>query len=140
MSMHRRDALIEAPVARVWELVGNPSRHPSWWPRIVEVRGERFEVDDRYVQVTTTPTGSHETTLAVDARHELREIGMHCLNTGMFARWRLAEARGQTFVELDLGMEPGSPQMRMFDATVGRLYFRRWAEQSIDALKRAATD
>jgi uncharacterized protein YndB with AHSA1/START domain len=46
----RHHALIEAPIERVWELVGNPARHPEWWPRVVEVRGDRFQAGDVYVQ------------------------------------------------------------------------------------------
>ena len=33
-------------------------------------------------------------------------------------------------------MEPTGFVYRMFDATAGRIYFRRWLEQSLDALSR----
>jgi uncharacterized protein YndB with AHSA1/START domain len=139
MSLCRRDAFIEAPVGRVWALVGDPAQHPSWWPRVVEVRGESFEQDSRYAQVTRNAFGANqETTLMVDRNEELREFGMHCLDTGMFCRWQLTEARGQTFVALELGMQPTSPLLKMFDATWGRIYFSRWAEQAVDGLRRAA--
>jgi hypothetical protein len=138
VSTYRRDALIAAPLQEIWELVGNPAEHPRWWPRVVEVRGESFEVNARFAQVTRGPTGTHETTMMLDAREELEEIGMRCLDTGTFARWRLAEAQGDTFVELEMGMDPHSGRGRLFDATWGKLFFRRWADESIDALKRTA--
>ena len=37
-----------------------------------------------------------------------------------------------------MGMEPRRVGDRLFDAALGKLYFRRWSEQSIDALGRAA--
>ncbi|HEX6583794.1 MAG TPA: SRPBCC family protein [Thermoleophilaceae bacterium] len=32
-----QQAFIEAPVERVWELVGDPNRHPEWWPEMLEI-------------------------------------------------------------------------------------------------------
>jgi uncharacterized protein YndB with AHSA1/START domain len=43
VSVCRSQALIHAPADRVWDLVGQPNRHPEWWPRVIEVRGERFD-------------------------------------------------------------------------------------------------
>ena len=43
MSAHRQQALLDAPLEVVWGLVGTPSRHPEWWPRVIEARGERFD-------------------------------------------------------------------------------------------------
>jgi uncharacterized protein YndB with AHSA1/START domain len=43
MSVCRNQALINASPGRVWELVGDPRRHPEWWARVIEVRGERFD-------------------------------------------------------------------------------------------------
>ena len=56
----------------------------------------------------------------------------------MYASWLLTPAQGGTFVELEMGMEPRRAGDRVFDAALGKLYFRRWSEQSIDALGRAA--
>ena len=50
----------------------------------------------------------------------------------------MTEAQGSTFVDVEFGMEPKSFRYRMFDSTMGRLVFRRWLEQSVDALKKAA--
>src|SRR3954447_22286124 len=106
MSAVRSQALINAPPGRVWDLVGDPSRHPSWWPRVVEVRGEQFDEGDNYAQVTRELTGSIETTMKVERLEDLREIDMRCTNTGTYSRWLLTEAQGNTFVDVEFGMDP----------------------------------
>ena len=37
MSVHRRQAHLDAPIQIIWELVANPNRHPEWIPRVIEV-------------------------------------------------------------------------------------------------------
>jgi uncharacterized protein YndB with AHSA1/START domain len=134
----RRQALISAPPPRIWELVGNPKRHPEWWPRVIEVRGERFDEGNQYAQVTKSPIGTGETTFEVERLDDLREVKLRCTATGTYARWVLTEAQGNTFVDVEFGMDPTTFGNRLFDSTFGRLYFRRWLEESIDALERAA--
>jgi uncharacterized protein YndB with AHSA1/START domain len=138
MSACRSQALISAPPSRVWELLGDPRRHPEWWPRVVEVRGERFDEGSNYAQVTRNSGGSMETTMRVEQLEELRAIHMRCTTTGTYARWLLTEARGDTFVDVEFGMDPVGLGHRIFDVTVGKLYFRRWLEQSLAALEEAA--
>ena len=140
MAVCRKQALISAPPSAVWELVGNPRRHPEWWPRVIEVRGERFDEGSNYAQVTKTPTGKLETTMAVEQVDDLREIHMRCMDTGTYAHWLLTEARGDTFVEVEFGMDPIGFGNRVFASTFGNLYFRRWLEQSLDALEEAAEE
>src|SRR5919204_6970412 len=96
MSAYRRQAHIDAPLEVVWGLVGRPSRYPEWWPRVIEVRGERFEEGDEYVQVTDTG-GSTESSFLLERREDLREIRMSCQLTGMYAHWSLTPAQGGTF-------------------------------------------
>jgi hypothetical protein len=138
MSSYRTNALIEAPPPRVWDLVGNPSRHVEWWPRVIEVRGERFDEGDNYAQVTRDLTHAVETTMQVEQLDEVRKIHLRCTNTGTFAHWLLTEARGNTFVEVTFGMDPIGVGNRIFDAAIGRIYFRRWLTQSLAALQDAA--
>jgi hypothetical protein len=138
MSGYRRQAHLEAPIEAVWGFVGTPSRYPEWWPRVIEVRGERFEEGDEYVQVTRGPTGSVETNFLLERRDNLREIRMSCRLTGMYADWLLTPAQGGTFVELEMGMEPTRLGDRVLDMTLGRLYFRSWIEQSLNGLEKAA--
>ena len=128
MSEYREQALIEAPVQTVWEFVGNPSRYSEWWPRVLEV-------GDESVQVTDDPLGEVTTTFQIDRMESLREIRMHCTLTGTYAHWRLTEAQGETFVDLSLGMEPIRRRDRLFDVVAGKRFFRKWATESLSALK-----
>jgi hypothetical protein len=139
MSLCRTQAQLDASVERLWELVGNPRRHPEWWPRVIEVDGERFEQGDLYAQVTRSPTGNVSSNFAIEQLDgELHEIHMRCQSTGMFARWALTPAQEGTFVELDVGMDPKGLPNKAFDRLLGRTYFRRWADQSLDGLRGAA--
>ena len=139
MSAHRRQAHLDAPLEAVWSLVGAPRRYPEWWPRVIEVDGERFEEGDEYVQVTRDPTGKNgRTTFLLERRDDLREIRMSCQLTGAYAHWLLTSAQGGTFVELEMGMDPRRLGHRLFDMTLGRRYFRNWSEKSLDALGEAA--
>jgi hypothetical protein len=63
---------------------------------------------------------------------------MRCTHTGTNSRWLLTEAQGNTFVDVEFGMDPAGVGYRIFDATVGRLYFRRWLDQSLAALEEVA--
>lgn len=135
MSAARTQALIEAPPERIWELVGDPRRHPEWWPRVIEVQGRRFDEGSNYAQVTKTLAGRLETSMRVERLDDLREIHMRCTYTGMYARWLLTPAQGDTFVDVEFGMDPIGVTNRAFDSLAGRLYFRRWLAESILALK-----
>ncbi|HEX6459779.1 MAG TPA: SRPBCC family protein [Thermoleophilaceae bacterium] len=134
MSEYRHQALIQAPIERVWELVGDPARHPEWFPRVVEVRGDSFRAGDAFVQVTHQPFRNIETTLEIDQLDDMRELSLRCRDTGTYTHWLLTPARADTFVEAQFGMEPNGLVYRMFDATAGRAYFRRWIEESLKAL------
>jgi hypothetical protein len=138
MSVARRQALINAPPSRIWELVGDPGCHPQWWPRVIEVRGESFDEGDNYAQVTRNAVGRAETTLQVERLEDLREIHLRCTNTGTYAHWLLTEARGDTFVDVEFGMDPIGVPNRIFDAALGKRYFSRWLDQSLSALEEAA--
>ena len=138
MSACKRQAVIEAPVDAVWELVGNPSRHPEWYPKVIEVKGERFEEGDQYAQVTKDPVGSSKTDFVIERMDDMREIRLVCQTTGMYAHWVLTDAQGATFVDVEMGMQPRTASTRFFDTVIGRMYFRRWLEQSIEALERVA--
>jgi ribosome-associated toxin RatA of RatAB toxin-antitoxin module len=135
MSEYREQALIEAPASDIWELVGNPARYPEWWPRVLEVDGRRFEEGTEYVQVTDDPGGKMTTTFQIDRLEDLREIRMHCTLTGTYAHWRLTDAQGETFVDLALGMDPIRKRDRVFDVVAGKRFFRKWASESLTALK-----
>lgn len=138
MSKLRQQAHLDVPIEEVWSLVGAPRRYPEWWPRVIEVQGERFEEGDEYVQVTRDPTGNVKTNFLIERERDLREIRMSCQRTGTYAHWMLTPAQGGTFVELEMGMQPMRIGDRLFDMTLGRRYFRSWSEQSLNALQDAA--
>ena len=138
MAAHREQAHLDAPIETVWDLVGSPSRYPEWWPRVIEVRGERFEEGDEYTQVTKDPIGRSETNFLLERRDNLREVRMSCQLTGMYAEWLLTPAQGGTFVEVEMGIEARRVGDRIFDRALGKAYFRRWTTQSLDALREAA--
>ena len=141
MSTYREQAHIDASLEEVWDLLGDPRRHPEWWPRVIEVSGQTFDEGDQYVQVSRKPFGGQiQTFMAIDRLDDLREIGMTCQTTGTYARWVLTEAQGGTFVEAEVGMQPGHGLgYRVFDFAVGPMYFRRWVAQSVDGLRNVVT-
>jgi len=137
LSTVKRQAVIDAPVDEVWSLVGDPRRHPEWFPRVIEVNGERFEEGELYAQVTKDPFGTAKTNFLIERMDNLREVRFACQQTGMYAHWLLTDAQGDTFVDVEMGMHPKSTGDKVFDAVMGRLYFRRWLDQSLDALRHA---
>lgn len=140
MSEVHEQALVDAPVSTVWELVGNPRRYPEWLPRVFEIHGERFEEGYEFVQVSRHPlVGREEAHFLIDRMDELRELRMHCTISGMFVHWQLTEAQAGTFLKADFGMDPLRPRDRVIDFAVGRRFFRRWLLEAVDGLKQAAT-
>ena len=64
---------------------------------------------------------------------------MRCLKTGMYAHWQLTAGPGAARSSISRsGMDPAGFSDRVFDRIAGKTYFRRWAEQSLDALQGAA--
>jgi uncharacterized protein YndB with AHSA1/START domain len=138
MSEVHEQALIDAPVSAVWELVGDPRRYPEWLPRVFEIQGERFEEGVEFVQVSRQPLiGRDEAHFLIDRMDEFREIRMHCTVSGMFVHWQLTAAQGGTFVSSEFGMDPLRRRDRLIDFTVGRRFFRRWLAEAVDGLKSA---
>lgn len=138
MSHCRQQAYIEAPIEIVWALVRDVNRHPDWWPGVVEVECEGLEQGCSYRQVTRSPFGYQELDVVVDRLDELRELRIRCVNTGTYVDLALTPAGTGTFVDARFGMEPLSTRLRIFDAVAGKRYFRRWLEQSLDAMQQVA--
>jgi uncharacterized protein YndB with AHSA1/START domain len=138
MSLCRRQGYIEAPPEIVWDLIADVKRHAEWWPRVIEVHCEGLEEGCTYRQLTQTPLGKDEMNLLIEERDEVRRLHIRCLNTGTFVRFELTGARGGTFVDGEMGMEPHGFQARLIDVTVGRRYFSDWIAQTLAALDQAA--
>jgi uncharacterized protein YndB with AHSA1/START domain len=141
MSDVREDAQLDAPVDAVWALVGNPRRYPEWFPRVLEIEGERYEEGGRFVMVTRHPViGRDEPHMLIDQMDDLHEIRMHCTISGMFVHWQLTDAQGGTFVHAEFGMEPILTKHRITDPVVGRRFFRKWLLEAVDGLRNASEE
>ena len=140
MSAVHEQTLVDAPVATVWDLVGNPSRYPEWFPRVFEINGERYEEGAEIVMSTQQPVfGRDDVPMHIDRLDDLREIRMQCHISGMFVHWQLTDAQGGTFLDAEFGMDPQRARDRVMDFAVGRRFFRRWLTEAVDGLKEAAT-
>ena len=140
MSDCRQQTWINAPATVVWELVHDVDRHPEWWPKVVAVECDGLEEGCAYRQVTETPFGYQNLDVVVDRLDELREMRIRCVSTGTFVDLALTGMRGGTLVDARFGMEPPTARMKLFDAVAGKRYFRRWLEQSLDAMQRVASE
>jgi uncharacterized protein YndB with AHSA1/START domain len=139
VSSYREQALIEAPLEEVWNLVGDPRSYPEWvGDEVVEVTGlPTVEKGAQFEQVTRNPFGKSRTTFEIEELEDLHEIRMRCLSSGWYSRWNLTEAGGGTFLDVEIGMEPVSTPYRAIDLATGKRWYRRVARASIDGLKRA---
>jgi hypothetical protein len=133
MTSSRRQAMVDAPVPTVWALIGNVNRHPEWWPRVEEVKCDLLEEGCTYRQVTKKPGKTIETTISIECLDDCHELRVRCLDTGMYACFVLAPVQDGTFVDAELGIEPHGPEK-----LVAKPFVRRWLDQSLVGLKRAA--
>ena len=141
MSDCRRQAHIEAPIEVVWELIADVDRHDEWWPRVIETQCEELGEGCTYREVVRMPLfGTDEMELRIDALSDCDEFRIHCLNTGTFVNFALTSAQDGTFVDGRMGMDPNGLAGRVFDAIGGRLFFRRWLAESLEAMRLAAVE
>jgi uncharacterized protein YndB with AHSA1/START domain len=138
VAVFRRQAHIDAPIRIVWELVADPRRHPDWIPRVLEVECDEIGEGCQYRRVFKTPIGTDETTLEIEKLEDCHELLVRCLDSGTFNRFVVTEAQGGTFVDLEAGMDPTTPRYKLIDAVAGKRFYRRWTEQTLEALAQAA--
>ena len=137
MASWRQQALIEAPVEEVWRLVADPTRYPEWGANVVAVTGEaEVKRDDTFRQRTKDFGMEQETTFQVEELEELREIKLRCQSSGYYSHWLLTEAQDNTFLDVEIGMEPIKLPYRVVDGTVGKRWYRSLVEDSLDGIRR----
>ncbi|MGI9021327.1 MAG: SRPBCC family protein [Solirubrobacterales bacterium] len=138
MSDARREAFIDAPVSVIWNLVSDIDRHPEWWPRVIEIDGERFEQGCTYREVVQTPLGKEEMNIEIEQLDDCENLSIRCVSTGTYVNFLLTEAQGGTFVDSRMGMDPKGVGNKVFDAILGRRFFTGWLQETVEALERAA--
>ena len=134
----RQQVQIDAPASELWSLLGDPNRHPEWWPRMIEIECEEAGAGCSYRQVATGPFGKFEEIAILETYEDCREIKVRC-ESGTYMRWVLTEAQGGTFVDAEFGADPTTLGPKVFARLGGRRWFRKWLAESIASLKRAAT-
>ena len=129
----RRQTIVDAPVETVWELIGDVSRHPEWWPRVEDVQGDALAVGDTYRQVTRRPMRTFRTTMSIESLEDFQELRIRCVDTGTYAHFVLTPAQDGTFVDGEIGVEE-----RGIARVLAGAFVRRWLAAALDGLRGAA--
>jgi uncharacterized protein YndB with AHSA1/START domain len=144
MASWRQQAMIDAPVKEVWELLTDPARSPEWSDDVIAVTGAPTKIERGSIFDVTSrgPLGIKSTTpFKVAELSEMRELKMQCQASGFYSRWLLTEARGGTFAELELGVETIEQSDRTRARIAGVLhtknFLRRHVERLLDGLRGA---
>jgi carbon monoxide dehydrogenase subunit G len=141
MSSWRQQALVEAPLEEVWALISDPQKGPAWSEEVLAVTGAptKIEKGSTFEMTSRGPLRSTATTtFKVEELVDLHEIRMQCQRTGFYSHWKLTEAQGGTFTELELGVDarPGMTT-RAIAALHTKSYLRRTVEKLLDELGNA---
>ena len=142
MASWRQQALIEAPVGDVWQVLVDPARGPDWDPDLLAVTGAptRIEKGSTFDLTARGPLGMKgTTTFRVEELEDMHELKVKCQFSGFYAHWLLTEAQEGTFTEVELGIEPiesPSTRGRMAAALHTKSYLRRQVEKMLDSLRR----
>lgn len=143
MASWKQQALIEAPVERIWELLGDPESFPTWAGDTLAVTGVPTRIEKGSTYESTGPGlfGREDTTtFKVEELDDLREIKLRCQLSGYYSHWRLTEAQGGTFADLELGVEPVGLAGQVARVAMTKNQLRKYAEQSLDGLRRATLE
>ena len=134
----RQQVVIDAPVERVWELVGDPNHHAAWWPKVVESECEEIEEGCRFRRVEKVLGIEEENEFTIERLDDCHEITIYCADHGFRNRFLLTEAQGSTFVDAEFHSDPQQLGRRLLGAAGGNRFMRRWLEQSLEGLKGVA--
>jgi uncharacterized protein YndB with AHSA1/START domain len=133
-----QQAYIDATPETIWELVGDPNRHPDRWPDVLEVECTDLREGCRYRGVVKGPFRAAEHDLVLERLDTCQEVCISCVGTGVTTRFVLTAAQGGTFVEGHFSIEPNSIGTKVVAVAAGRRFMRSWLERSLENLKRAA--
>jgi uncharacterized protein YndB with AHSA1/START domain len=129
---------IDAAPETIWELVGDPNRHPDWWPGVVEVECADLREGCRYREVVKGFFKPQEHDVVIERLDTCQEVCISCQDTGVTTRFVLTGAQGGTFIEGHFSIEPNSIGTKVVAAAIGRRMMRSWLERSLENLKQAA--
>ena len=134
-----QQAFVDAPVSAVWDLIGDPRRHPEWWPDWIATGAPTPARAATTAAVVKGFLGREEEhDLVIASREGLREISISCDGTGVTTSFVLAEGQGGTFVEGRFSIAPDSLAMKAIGVVAGRRLMRSWLERSLENLRLAA--
>jgi len=141
MAAWKQQALIEAPVKDVWDILADPVRGPDWDQDVLAVTGPpvKIEKGSTFELTGKSPLGVSTTTFRVEEFDEMHELRMQCQVSGFYAHWLLTRARDGTFAELELGVQlPPKPddEARAVDAAYTKTYLRKTVERTLDGLRQ----
>jgi uncharacterized protein YndB with AHSA1/START domain len=146
MASWKQQALIEAPVAEVWDILCDPARGPDWDKDLIAVTGAptKIEKGSTFDVTGRGPLGlKATTTFKVEELEDMHELKMKCQFTGYYAHWLLTQAQDGTFTEVELGIEPVESKPSLSGKAAAALhtksYLRREAEKLLDSLRRVVT-
>jgi uncharacterized protein YndB with AHSA1/START domain len=144
MASWTQQALIEAPLEEVWDVLCDPARGPDWDEDVLAVTGApaKIEKGSTFDVTARGPLGMKGTTaFKVEALEDMHELKMQCQLSGFYSHWLLTEAQGGTFTELELGVEELEAKRAIPGRALGALhtksFLRRTAEKTLDGLRRA---
>jgi uncharacterized protein YndB with AHSA1/START domain len=146
MASWKQQAMIDAPVEEVWQLLCDPDRSPEWSEDVIAVTGAptKIEKGSTINMTTRGPLGITSTTpFMIEELTDMRELKMKCQVSGFYSHWLLTEAQGGTFTELELGVEALEQRRAVVPRAVAALhtkgFLRRHVETLLDGLRHAAS-
>jgi uncharacterized protein YndB with AHSA1/START domain len=135
---YRHQALIDSPVEDVWAVVSDPRTHPEWWPDVVDVQLDEPLVEGGEYTRTSKPVpflDAMESVWVAERLEDLKEARFRCTVSGSWARFTLTPAQGETYVELESGIDPTTLRWRLMNAMSGR-FLKDWIVKVLDALPK----
>jgi uncharacterized protein YndB with AHSA1/START domain len=142
MASFKQQALIDAPVERLWDVLADPATYPHWASDSVDVTGlpTKIEKGATFEQTSPGPLGSTQTTtFKVEELDDLHEIKLRCQSSGYYSHWVLTRAQDQTFADVEIGVEPIGVHGRVAQVAFPKRVLRQVVNQSLDGLKRVVS-